>query len=105
MQTPNWLKPGLHGVACGAVALAIVGFSWGGWVTGGMAKQIASNQARTDTAAALSLICEDQAKRDPQMVEKVAALKSADSWKRSDLVMTNGWATMPGSTEGNRQVA
>src|SRR3990170_3082359 len=105
MQISSWLKPGLYGAACGAVALAIVGFSWGGWVTGGTAKQIASDQARTETVAALSLICEEQAKRDPQRVERVAALKTADTWKRSDLVMTNGWATMPGTTEGNRQVA
>jgi hypothetical protein len=28
MQTPEWLKPGLYGAACGAVALAVIGFSW-----------------------------------------------------------------------------
>ena len=105
MQPPEWLKPGLYGAACGAVALAIVGFSWGGWVTGGTAKQMAADQSRTDTVAALSLICEDQARRDPQVVERVAALKSASTWSRGDLVMKNGWATMPGTTEGNRQVA
>jgi hypothetical protein len=30
MQIPEWLKPGLYGAACGAVALAVIGFSWGG---------------------------------------------------------------------------
>ena len=35
MQSPEWLKPALYGAACGAIALATVGFSWGGWVTGG----------------------------------------------------------------------
>ncbi len=105
MQTPEWLKPGLYGAACGAVALAIVGFSWGGWVTGGTAKQMASDQARSETVAALSLICIDQSKRDPQTIERLAALKTASSWSRGDLVMKNGWATMPGTTEGNRQVA
>ncbi len=105
MQTPEWLKPGLYGAACGAIALAVVGFSWGGWMTGGAAKQMAADQSRSDVVAALSPVCEDQAKRDPQMVERVAALKSADSWRRSDLVMKNGWATMPGTTEGNSRVA
>lgn len=42
MNTPAWLKPGLDGVAVGAVAFAVVGFSWGGWVTGGTAKKMAS---------------------------------------------------------------
>ena len=105
MQTPAWLKPGLYGAACSAIALAIAGFSWGGWVTERTAQQMAADQSRTDVVAALSPVCEDQAKRDPQMVERVAALKSADTWSRADLVMKNGWATMPGTTEGNRRVA
>src|SRR5215217_648530 len=89
----------------GALALAIVGFNWGGWVTGGTARQMAAEQSKADVVAALSLICVDQSKRDPQLVERVAALKTASSWTRGDLVMKNGWATMPGTTEANRQVA
>ena len=105
MQTPEWLKPALYGAACGAIAVAVAGFSWGGWVTGSTARQLAADQSRTDVVSALSLICVDQSKRDPQLVERVAALKAASSWTRSDLVMKNGWATMPGTTECNRQVA
>jgi hypothetical protein len=37
--------------------------------------------------------------------ERVAAIKTASSWNRGDLVLKNGWATMPGSAEGNSQVA
>jgi hypothetical protein len=105
MQTPEWLKPGLYGAACGAIALAIVGFSWGGWVTGGTARTMAADQSKADVVAALSLICVDQSKRDPQLAERVEAIKAASSWNRGDLVMKNGWATMPGTTEGNSQVA
>jgi hypothetical protein len=105
MQTPDWLRPGLYGAAVGALALAVIGFSWGGWVTDGKARQLAADQSRTDVVAALSLICVDQSTRDPQLVERVAALKTASSWTRGDLVMKNGWATMPGTTEANRQVA
>jgi hypothetical protein len=90
---------------CGAIALAVVGFSWGGWVTGGTARQIAAEQSKSDVVAALSLICIDQSKRDPQMVDRIAALKATSSWSRGDLVLKNGWATMPGAAEGNRQVA
>jgi hypothetical protein len=105
MQTPAWLKPGLHGAACGAVALAVIGFSWGGWVTGGTARTMAADQSKAEVVTALSLICVDQSKRDPQLVERVALLKAASSYERGDLVMKNGWATMPGTTEGNRLVA
>src|SRR3954463_13880271 len=105
MQTPEWLKPGLYGAACGAVALAVIGFSWGGWVTGGTARTMAADQSKAEVVTALSLICVDQSKRDPQLAERVAAIKAASSYERGDLVMKNGWATMPGTTEGNRPVA
>jgi hypothetical protein len=105
MKTPEWLKPGLYGAVCGAAALAVIGFSWGGWVTGSTARAMAAAQSRTDVVAALSLICVDQSKRDPQLAERVAAIKAASSWNRGDLVIKNGWATMPGTTEANSQVA
>jgi hypothetical protein len=105
MTTPEWLKPGLYGAACGAIALAVVGFNWGGWVTGTTARQMASEQSRTDVVAALTSICLDQSKRDPQLAERVVLLKAASSWERGDIVLKNGWATMPGTTEGNRLVA
>ena len=105
MQTPEWLKPGLYGAACGAVTLAVIGFSWGGWITGGTARTMAADQSKAEVVTALSLICVDQSKRDPQLVERVALLKAASSYERGDLVMKNGWATMPGTTEGNRLVA
>ncbi|MGF9758843.1 hypothetical protein AAII07_26930 [Microvirga sp. 0TCS3.31] len=105
MQTPEWLKPGLYGAACGAVALAVIGFSWGGWVTSGTARTMAADQSKAEVVTALSLICVDQSKRDPQLAERVAAIKTASSWNRGDLVLKNGWATMPGTAEGNSQVA
>jgi dienelactone hydrolase len=105
MKTPEWLKPGLYGAAAGAVALAIVGFSWGGWVTGGTAKQMASDQARLEVVAALVPICVEQSKKDPQVIETLAKLKEASTYQRSDMLMDAGWATMPGSNDPNRNVA
>jgi hypothetical protein len=105
MQTPEWLKPGLYGAACGAVALAVIGFSWGGWVTDRTARAMAYDQSKTDMVAALSLICVEQSKRDPQLAERVAAIKAASSWERGGIVIKNGWATMPGTTEADSQVA
>ena len=105
MRTPEWLRPGLYGAVGGAIALAVVGFSWGGWVTGGKASEMAASQSQKDVVVALSSICVDQSKRDPQLAERVALLKAAASYTRGDLVMKNGWATMPGASEANRQVA
>src|SRR3954453_2662084 len=105
MQSPEWLKPALYGAVGGAIALAIVGFSWGGWVTGGKAEMIADQRARPDVVAALKAICADQAKRDPLLAERVALLKTTASYGRGDLIMKNGWATIPGTAEPNRQGA
>ena len=34
-ETIASVKSSLFGAAVGAAALAVIGFSWGGWVTGG----------------------------------------------------------------------
>jgi len=105
MRTPEWLKPGLYGAATGAVALAIVGFAWGGWVTDGKAQEMASDQAQLEVVAALVPICVEQSRLDPQVADTLAQLKDARSYQRGDMLMKAGWATMPGSTEPSRSVA
>ncbi|MGF1610902.1 MAG: hypothetical protein ACFCUQ_15980 [Kiloniellales bacterium] len=105
MNTPEWLKPALYGAVVGAIALAIVGFSWGGWVTGGTAKQMASAQARLEVVSALVPICIEQSSQDPQLAQKLAQLEGASNYQRSDMLMETGWATMPGASDPNRQVA
>ena len=105
MQIPEWVKPGLQGAAVGAIAISIIGFSWGGWVTGGAAEKMAADHARLEVVAALVPICVQQSTQDPQIAETLAELKSASSYKRSDMLMKAGWATMPGSSDPNRQVA
>jgi alpha/beta superfamily hydrolase len=105
MNTPEWLSPGLYGAAAGAAALAIIGFSWGGWVTGGEATRMAASQARLEVVAALVPVCVEQSKQDPRVRATLSEMKDAHSYQRSDILMKAGWATMPGSTDPNRQVA
>jgi hypothetical protein len=47
MNTPEWLKPGIYGAVIGAVFVGVVGFSWGGWVTGGTSNDRAMAMSRT----------------------------------------------------------
>jgi hypothetical protein len=105
MKTPEWLGPAIKGGIAGAVSVAIVGFAWGGWVTGGSAKRMASDQARSEVTAALTLVCLAQAKRDPDAAPKLAELKAASSYGRIDVVIKAGWATMPGASDASRDVA
>jgi dienelactone hydrolase len=101
MNTPAWLKPGAYGAALGATTLAIVGFSWGGWVTDSTAQQ----KAKIEVIAALAEICLRQSKHDPQIAQRLIELRKTVRYNRSYLIMKAGWATMPGGTEANRQVA
>ena len=105
MKTPEWLKPGLQGAVVGAAAITIVGFSWGGWVTGGTAKRMAADHAKLEVVAAMVPICLEQSRLDPQVEETLARLKDTTHYRRNELLIQTGWATMPGSSDPNRQVA
>ena len=105
MNIPEWLKPGLFGAVAGAAAIAIVGFSWGGWMTGSAAERMAADHAQMEVVAALVPICLEQSKQDPTVTATLADLRDASSYKRRDLLMKTGWATMPGSSDPNRNVA
>jgi len=102
---PAWLKPTLWGAAAGAAALAILGFGWGGWVTGGAAEQMAKERSQQAVVAALTPICLEQSKVDPDQEVRLAALKRASFYQRRDTLMDFGWATMPGSSDPDRAVA
>jgi hypothetical protein len=99
------LKPALWGAVGGAAALAILGFTWGGWVTGGSAQKIADNNAASAVVAALAPICLVQFQQKPDSVMQLAALKKAKSYEQASFVEKAGWATMPGSTAPSSGVA
>ena len=95
------MTTGAFGAAAGAVALAIVGFNFGGWVTGSTAGEL----AQTAIVKKLIPICVEQFNKDTEKATKLAAMKKGQSWMRSDFVTKQGWATMPGSKEAIRDVA
>jgi hypothetical protein len=107
-KLPVETKPFLWGAAAGAIALAIVGFNWGGWVTGSTADKNAGARADAALVAALTPICVAQFQKSPKVQASLAALKETKDWERGEYVSKGGWATMPGSpaaTEPNRDVA
>ena len=105
MNTPEWLRPGIYGAAIGAVFVGVVGFSWGGWVTGGTARDSAMAMSQKDVVAAMVPVCLDMAKTDPERVQKLAAIRAATTNKRRDALMEAGWATVPGAESPNRDIA
>ncbi len=103
----NWevIKPVLWGAVGGGVVLAIIGFAWGGWVTGSTAQQMAEELAQKAVVARLAPICVEQYNQDSEKDEKLKELKETDSWQRDDYVEKQGWATMPGAKEADSTVA
>ena len=96
----------LWGAAAGALALAVVGFTWGGWLSGARAERMAAERADAATVAALTPICVSRFQASPNAKASLAALKSANSWDQADYVRNRGWATMPGTKdEPSREVA
>ena len=105
-ETKATARSVLWGAAAGALALAIVGFSWGGWMTGGAAETLATNRAATAVVVALTPICVDKFRQAGDASANLAEMKKAAYvWEQSKFVEKAGWATMPGSTAPNSAVA
>jgi hypothetical protein len=99
----NWgkIKVGFWSAIGGAIVFTVIGFKWGGWVTGGTA-QIMAEEAVVDR---LAQICVVQFNQDSQKDQKLKELKEAGAWERDSFVEKQGGATMPGEKKPNSEVA
>ena len=75
------IKLGLWGALGGAIVLAIIGFSWLGWVTGGTAQGMAEEMAENAVVARLAPICVEQFKKDSEKDQKFIGLKKENPGK------------------------
>lgn len=87
------------------VLTMIIGFAWGGWVTGGTAQKMAEVMAANAVTQRLVPICVDQFNQDPEKEQKLVELKETSSYRRTDYVEDQGWATIPGEDEPDSKVA
>ncbi len=106
MQIPTWTKPGITGAIVGALATMIIGFSQGGWYSGGSAERLAQQRSEVAVIDALVPICISQSKLDPDTTAKLGQLVAMKtSYEQRDFVISSGWATMPASDGPNRDLA
>jgi hypothetical protein len=85
-------------MAC-AGATMIVGFTWGGWVTGGTAAKMATTAADGARAQIAAVECVDRFEKAPDVSTQLVALKKTDAWNRDDFIRKGGWVTLPGMKE------
>jgi hypothetical protein len=87
------------------VATMIVGFTWGGWVTGGTARKMADGVSEEAVARRLAPMCVVRFKQDVRKDQKLKGLRETGSYEQADYVKKQGWATMPGEPEPDAKVA
>ena len=88
MNVPASVKPAVWGAIGGAIAAIIVGFAWGGWVTGGTAAKMETASAETAVIQAFTPLCVAKAEQQP---EKLVPLREESSYQRDDFVVEAGW--------------
>jgi uncharacterized YccA/Bax inhibitor family protein len=99
------VKLGVWAAIGGAILTMIIGFAWGGWVTGGTAQSRAEEMAADAVVARLVPICVAQFNQDQEKDKKLKELKEKSSWGRDTYVKEQGWATMPYEKEPDSSVA
>jgi hypothetical protein len=100
-ETKGKVTFGVWGLIIGAVIAMIIGFGWGGWLTGGTAQKMTDEAVLASRAA----ICVAQFMKQPNHEGKLKELEKIDSWKRSEFIEKGGWDKMPGQEKGNPYVA
>lgn len=88
MTVPEWIKPAAWGVVGGVIAAIVVGFVWGGWVTGGTATQMAAASAESAIVQAFTPLCVAKAEQES---DQLVLLQEENSWQRDDFVVEAGW--------------
>ena len=100
-EIKKMITPLLYGAIGGAILTIIIGFAWGGWVTGGTA------QERIDEAVLplAAEICANNFKADPNFEKNLAALKKEDAWQRDENIEKGKWSVMTGDDTSKSGVA
>jgi hypothetical protein len=111
MQVPSILQGEsrtrlLQGIAIGAVASIVIGFSWGDWMTDSTANRLAAERADTAVVAALTPVCVEKFLQNSDAQANLVAIKKIPSnSEQGEYVRKGGWATLPGATSTDYRLA
>jgi hypothetical protein len=110
MQMPAMLRGEsltrlFQGCAVGVIGTLAVGFTWGGWMLGSTAREMASEQSTAAVVKVLAPACVQRFQQQTDLAAKWAAYKAVDSWQRDAYIEKNGFATPIGAKSANADVA
>lgn len=77
-----------------AVLTMVVGFTWGGWVTGGSAEQRAEEAAEQAVAQLAADVCYDRFMEAADARSNLQALKKESEYQRDGFIEDGGWTTL-----------
>jgi hypothetical protein len=91
----------------GSVAAAlVVGFVWGGWVTGGTARSMAETAGDQGRYELASVICVEKFLAAPDAQAQLVDFQAIDSaYRQREFIEVGGWAVMPNADKATRQSA
>ena len=93
-------------MCAGSVAATlVVGFGVAGWVTAGHAASMATDAAQNARRELAVAVCVDEFVHERDAAARLAKLKTADFYRRGDILATGGFATMPDRKEADDAVA
>lgn len=110
MQTPAMFKSEsltrlAQGAVVGGIATMIIGFTWGGWVSGKTAEASAVQRINSALVQAYGPVCIERFKQQANVEQKWAELAKVESYRRDSYIKETGFATPPGSTSPNPAIA
>lgn len=91
-------------VACVIVTI-VIGFGWGGWVTGGTAEEMVDDAAEQSRAQLAAAICVDRFMAGNETRAQLVELKDLSSYQRGEFIEDGTWAVMPGSEQASDEAA
>jgi hypothetical protein len=92
-------------IVAAVAATLIGGFGFAGWMSAAKAERLASEAAQDARLELAVKVCVDDFMHAADVKNRLAKLKSTEFFRRSDVVATGGYATMPGEKEADSTVA
>lgn len=82
-----------------AVLTMVIGFTVGGWVTGGTAADRIKEARRDGRAQLAADVCVARFKDSAAFAADLVKLKAENSWSRDNFLADGGWVTLAGISE------
>ena len=99
------LKRLIQGAAVGAIATMFIGFKFMDWSLASTAAKAADDKAHDAVVAVLAPICASKFQQASDVSVNLVAFNKESSWNRGSYIQKGGWATFPGQTSSNADLA